>query len=210
MGEARSDDAGEMEVTVRIVEPEDEAADAAAGTAGRRPAEHDEFFAAEAFDLEPGGAPTRPIGRVGAFADDALQLEPMGLLMEAGGVAIDMSGIAEVLAPAGECLEHPLAAAERAAAQVPPVEVDKVECVIEKPPVFACRQSGLQIVEVRRSVLPEGDELAVEKGGLNAKGGEARGETGHARRPVMPVARNEADAALVDPDQKAVAIQLEL
>jgi hypothetical protein len=48
-----------------------------------------------------------------------------------------VGGVAKVLAPAVERLEQTLAIAQRAAAQVPPVKMEEVKGVVEKPPILA-------------------------------------------------------------------------
>ena len=59
------------------------------------------------------------------------------------------------------------------------------------------------------AVRTKGDHLAVEQGGVDVERREARGETRHSRCPVVPVPGYQSSLAVVEPDEQAIAVELD-
>ena len=99
---------------------------------------------------------------------------------------------------------------ERNLAQVVPIEVWQVEQKVVD--VLGARriEGVLQRVEPGLAVAVEHDDLAVEPSRGDAHALDRLGQRLHLRRPVVAMAREELDLAVVDAREQAVAVELDL
>ena len=128
-----------------------------------------------------------------------------------GGIARDVVAVAQHAVPVGETGQRLLAVDQLAGPQIPAVQVQQVEQEEEQPVVAALGQCRLQVGEAGCAVRAQGDQLAVEQRRLHLRvarpaGGERRQPIG----PVMAVAGHQPGLAALDPDQQAVAVELDL
>jgi hypothetical protein len=107
-------------------------------------------------------------------------------------------------------LQQPFTVSQRAAAQVPAVKMQQVEGYIEEVTVEALRQRRLQVVKMGDAVTPERDHFPVEERRAGIELTEPGSQAGQALGPVVAAARDQAHAATVEPDEHAIAVQLEL
>src|SRR5690349_13751138 len=101
--------------------------DAGAQSGGRGKAEHHELLAALAFELQPALAASWPVRRIGLLADDAFEPHPAGLPPHRRGLPYEMVAIAQRVAPVRESCEPPLAIPEDGRAQIPAIQMQKIE-----------------------------------------------------------------------------------
>ncbi len=129
--------------------------------------------------------------------------------MQSFGVAVDVGRETDGVIPPFDGFEELLAVAQRASTQVPAIQVQQVEGVEEQAAVGTSRQGGLEVVKMTAAVWTKGDHLAVEQGGADVERREARGETRHSRCPVVPVPGYQSSLAVVEPDEQAIAVELD-
>ena len=106
--------------------------------------------------------------------------------------------------------QSPLALDERHLHQAAAVQVQQVEGIeneVAGPPL---RQGVLQRRERADAVFVLDHDLAVEQQPVAGQPKERGGQVAVTRRPVVAVAGEQADVVAVDPDQRPVAVELDL
>ena len=88
--------------------------------------------------------------------------------------------------------------------------MQQVEGVEVKATVLFFRQERLEIMEAAGAIRPERDQFTVEQCRPGREGRKALGETRHATGPIVAVARDKAYRAVIQPDQQAITVELEL
>ncbi|MHC2538448.1 hypothetical protein ACVJMY_008017 [Bradyrhizobium diazoefficiens] len=176
-----------------------------------QPADHD-LMAGPAFGLGPALRPSRPVRRVQLLRHHAFKLELAGRLQHGVAAALEMLDIADLvrfpLLCLQQLLEPRLTLPERKAAIVAAFGEQEIEGKEDEVLGLAIRQRGLERGKVRRAVVVERDNLAVDHGlrqriRLLRDGGELVG-------PVETLAGLQRRLAVLDAKLHAVAIELDL
>ena len=154
---------------------------------GGRPAADHHFMPGPAFGLGPVFAAPATIGRAAALGDDAFQVHAAGRLQHRFAAAGEMLDIAQLRALAFEQAFQPrLARAKRQRAQILAVREQQVESEEDQGGGLSVRQRRLQRREIRRAVMVQGADFAVNQAIRQPR--RQLGDGGELVRPVQPLA----------------------
>ena len=174
-------------------------------------AEHD-LMSRAALCLGPALGAAGAIGRIELLGDDAFEREFAGRFQHGIAAALKMLDVADLLVLAfprvQQFLQPPLALDQRQRAKILAIGEQQVERVEDQILGLAVGDRGLQRREVRRAVVIERDDLAVDhhvrqRAALPGDGGELFG-------PVEALAGFQGRLAILDAQLHAVAVELDL
>ena len=209
--EAGADAAGVDETAVAVVHAEEQRAKLGARTLRVGIAADHELLPGHALHLEPRRSPAGRVGRVPPLGDDALEAQPAGAVIHALPGDVEVLGVAEVAPPAFEQTGQPrLALHQRQGPQVGPVEEQQVEGHVDEDPARLELIALLERLEPRDPGPIQDHDLAVEQRLLHRqrrRGLRHRREPGG---PVLAIAGQQLGAATLEPEQDAVAVELDL
>ncbi len=208
---AGADVARVLQLAVRVVVAEQEAADFRGRARAVGEAADHELLARVGFELEPGRRAGRHVGRVDALGDDAFQPQGAGRREDAARIPIEVRAEVHALDALGldKLLEQRPPGVQRHVAQVVAGEIEQVEQEVVDAVSARRIERVLQGVEVGRAVLVQYDDLAIEPRGLDAEGLDCRGEGFELGGPVIAVAGEEASATRLDTGQQPVPVELD-
>ena len=139
-----------------------------------RPADDNELLAVQRFGFAPQATISRRVRRVDRLRDDALKTELSGVLEDELAVARFM---AVELKPGLVCeqrLKQFLALDKRKRGNIPTVDMQEVEGIVDEPRAALAVGRGLRLGEARRPGVVNAAEFAVDIGGLHPHVGERR------------------------------------
>ena len=174
------------------------------------PADDDELLTVQRFGFAPEAAVSRGLGSVDRLGDDALETELAGVSQDKLAVAGLMPVELKARLVRGQRLKKRLALEERQGGNVPPVQVQEIEGVIDEARPSLAVGRGLGLGEARQSGLVDPAELAVDIGGLRRHVGERSYGAWIFARPIEAGSGEELHTAVVDARGHPEAVQFDL
>ena len=175
------------------------------------PAADHHLVAAAALGLSPVHTAAGFVRRIETLGDNALEMHPTGRSQHRVARRLEVIDVAQgrrQLRLGEQSLQSRLAFAQRQLAQIVALDEQKVEGKEDQLVGLVVGQSRLKHCEVRRAVLVQRHNLAVEQ----AIGKRFRdlGDAGELGGPVQPLPRTELCIAVYDAELNAIAIELDL
>ncbi|OPZ05743.1 MAG: hypothetical protein BWZ08_02421 [candidate division BRC1 bacterium ADurb.BinA292] len=212
VAETRADPAAIDQPAALIVVTQHERAEARARAARIGVAGDDELLAPAALELDPRSGPPFSVRGIGLLADDALQTEAAGVVEDFVAAAAHMIAEADAALPPGADQQPPhelLALELPRAPQIVSIQVQQVEDVIAQLGLFPLAGKVLQLLKAADALFIEDDHFAVEQRVVDLKLPQRRRNRFEPGGPVLPVAREEPRATVLEARQDAVAVVLD-
>ncbi|CAM5447461.1 hypothetical protein SSTU70S_05396 [Stutzerimonas stutzeri] len=194
------------------MQPQQQRTETSARALGGGVADDDEFLSVAALDLDPAAAALADIAAAAALADQPFELHLAGAFENALRRLGEILGKTQQIAIATRqnFTQRRATLLQRHLAQVQPVQVRRIEQVIEDAATAAGLEGILQRLEIRRAALARHHHLAIEPARLQSEPGKRGSLLRHLRRPVMTIAGEQLHPPRINARKDAVAVELDL
>ena len=175
------------------------------------PAADHHLVAAAALGLGPVPAASGLVRRIEALGDDAFEMHPAGRLQHRIAGRLEVIDVAEVRGSfdlANRAFSRALRSRSGSSRRSSPLDEQQVEGKVDQLVGLVVGQGRLKRGEIRRAVLVQRHDLAVEQAiGQRARG---LGDAAELGGPVEPLARAKLCVAVFDAELHAIAVELDL